>query len=276
MTDAVPTSLYIINKLGEEVQDWMVKVILYLPKILWGGAIMLITVVIANQISKTTEKLLKRTKLEKTFIQIIGLITRWIILVLGTLFALSALGLKGIVTSIVAGAGFTSVVIAFGTQDISKNLIAGLFIIMNRQFKVGDNIIVHGGHEGIVRKIALRAITLESTDGRVISVPNNTIFSNVVTNMTSRGKRRVYIELKLKQDIDFEKVTEEITQTLMQEPSVFKNPKPEILLESIELRSLKVKVSYWSDSSPMMQRKSRSEINKALVQLLHEKDWFAF
>ncbi len=275
MTQTVPTSLYIVNQLGQEVQDWMVKVILYLPKIFWGGAIMLITFVVANQIVKFAKKLLGKTKLEKTFIQIICLVIRWIVIITGSLFALNALGLNGIVASVIAGAGFTSVIIAFGTQDISKNLISGVFIIMGRQFKVGDNIIVFGGFEGIVRQISLRAITLESTDGRIISVPNSTIFTNVVTNMTSRGKRRIYIDLKLKNDIELEVIEETILQILMKQPSVFKKPTPEILVDKFDSKNLDIKVSYWSDSSPMMQRKSLSEVNYALVKLLREKSWLA-
>lgn len=274
MTQTVPTSLYVVNQLGKEMQDWLVRVVLYFPKILWGIAILLISFLVAKQVTRVVRKLLRKTKLEKTYIQIICLIIRWIIILIGSLFALNALGLNGIVASVIAGAGFTSVIIAFGTQDISKNLISGVFIIMGRQFKVGDNIIVFGGHEGIVREISLRAITLESTDGRVITVPNSTIFSNVVTNMTSRGKRRVYIELKLRNDLELEAIEDTILQVLMKQPTVFKNPTPEILIEKIDSKALDIKISYWSDSSPMMQRKSLSTVNYALVKMLREKDWF--
>lgn len=273
--ESVPTSLYVINKLGTEIQDWLVEVILYLPKILWGAAIFAITYFIAKYTTRFLKKLLEKTKLEKTIIHIITLVINWIIILIGSLMTLNALGLNGIVTSIIAGAGFTSVVIAFGTQDISKNLIAGAFILATRQFKIGDNIIVHGGHEGIVRRISVRSITLESTDGRLITVPSNTIFSNVVTNLTAMGRRKATLAFKLENGSDFTSLSEDINELILKQPTVFKKPKPEILITEVTGKSYTITVSYWTDSSPMMQRKSVSEVNEKLLKFFVEKKLLA-
>lgn len=274
MTGNTPTSVYVIDKLGAEAQDWIVRVILYLPKILWGGLILLITLVLANYSAKSVRKFLNKTKIEKTIIQVIGLITYWLIFLTGLVMALNALGLNGIVASLVAGAGFTSIVLAFGTQDISKNVIAGFFIIASRQFRVGDNIIVFGGHEGIVRSITLRAIVLETSDGRVITVPSNVIFSNVVTNLTARGRRKVTIDFQINAGIDFPKISEELTEILLNEQTAFKRPKPEILLNQVTGKYYQISISYWTDSSPMMQRRSISEVNLSLSKYFEKKNLY--
>ena len=274
MTETAPASLYIFSKLGIEVQDWIVQAVLYLPRILVGILIFVLTTVVAKYVTKTVENLLNRTRLEKTVTNVISLVVRWLTLLIGIMLTLNALGLNGLVASLLAGAGFTSVVIAFGTQDISKNLLAGAFIILNKQFKIGDNIIVHGGHEGIVRKISIRAVVLESSDGRQITVPNNVIFSNVVTNLTAMGRRKVMIELNVKPEKDFRDFAEDITELLLKQQTVFKKPKPEILLTQITGEYNTVSITYWADSSPMMQRRSFSETNEVLTDYLQTNDLF--
>lgn len=274
MTETVPASLYIFNKLGKETQDWVVNSVLYLPRILIGLLIFALTTVIAKYIQKLVEALLYRTKVEKTVSQIILLVVRGLIMLIGIMLTLNALGLNGLVASLLAGAGFTSVVIAFGTQDISKNLLAGAFIILNKQFRIGDNIIVHGGHEGIVRKISLRAVVLESTDGRQVTVPNNVIFSNVVTNLTAMGRRKVILELNVNAEKDFQELSSDIIELLLKQPTVFKKPKPVIFLTQITGKYNTISISYWADSSPMMQQRSISKINEALITYLQTNELF--
>lgn len=274
MTETVPTSLYIFNKLGEETQEWVVSAILYLPRILIAALIFTLTTVIAKYTQKLVANILEKAKVEGTITQVILLTVRYLILLVGILFTLSALGLDGVVASLLAGAGFTSVVVAFGTQDISKNILAGAFIILNKQFRIGDNIIVHGGHEGIVRKISLRAVVLESSDGRQITVPNNVIFSNVVTNLTAMGRRKVMLELNVNSEKSFEELEKDLTGILLKQPSIFKKPKPEILLTQITGKYNTVSITYWADSSPMMQRKSISEVYDKLIEYLQDNDLF--
>lgn len=275
MTQSIPTSLYIINNLGQDVQNFLLSAIRYLPKILWAAILIIITLAIANYVSRFVKKLFGKANLDKTAVQVIGLVAYWIVVLIGLLMALSVLGLNGLVASIVAGAGFTSVIIAFGTQDISKNVIAGAMIIASRQFKVGDNIIVTGGHEGVVRKITLRAVVLEATDGRLISVPSNVIFSNVVTNLTSMGRRKVIFDLNVKTGMKYEKISKEIIELLVKQTTVFKKPSPEVLLSSLSGKYYTLTVSYWTDSSPMMQRRSISEINNVLAEYLEKNKLLA-
>ena len=274
MTGSAPSSLYIFDKLGQETQDWVVSAVLYLPKILVGLLIFALTTVIAKYTQKAVDALLRRAKVDKTVAHIILLVVRWLIMLIGIMMTMSALGLNGMVASLLAGAGFTSVVIAFGTQDISKNLLAGGFIILGKQFRIGDNIIVQGGHEGIVRRIDLRAVTLESTDGRQITVPNNVIFSNVVTNLTARGRRKVMLELNVNAEKSFEELREDLTELLLKQQTIFKKPKPEILLTQITGKYNTISITYWSDSSPMMQRRSISEINEELITYLQTNELF--
>jgi len=274
MTPTIPTSLYLINNLGQDLQDFLLNAIRYLPKLLWAGLIMIVTTVTAKYISNTVKRILSKMGLEKTVVQVIGMIVHWLVMIIGILITLNILGLNGVVASIVAGAGFTSVVIAFGTQDISKNVIAGALILATRQFKVGDNIIVQGGHEGIVRKMTIRSIVLEATDGRLISVPSNVIFSNVVTNLTSMGRRKVIMDLTVDSGIDFDKLQADLEHLLLKQDSVFKNPRPEILLTQVTGKYYTLSMSYWTDSSPMMQRRSQSEVNKALAGFLEKNELF--
>ena len=92
------------------------------------------------------------------------------------------------ITSIIALGGAVSVAVGLGAQDIVKDMMAGLFIITENQFGVGD-IVELNGFSGTVEAIGIRTTRIRNADGNVHIVPNGQI--SVVTNM-SKGFNRAY------------------------------------------------------------------------------------
>ena len=108
--------------------------------------------------------------------------TGWVIAIWGTL---SFLGLNMQNLAIVFGA--LSVGIGFGLQTIINNFVSGLLILFERPISVGDWIKV-GGQEGIVKNIRIRATELEDFDKASVLIPNSTILSGDLVNLTRRHK----------------------------------------------------------------------------------------
>ncbi len=98
------------------------------------------------------------------------------ILIMGLLTALGTLGVD--VTALVAGLGLTSLALGLALKDIVSNVVSGVLILMYRPFHIGDTINVSGG-EGVVINIDLRYTVLQG-QGRLILIPNQNVFSNVV------------------------------------------------------------------------------------------------
>ena len=93
---------------------------------------------------------------------------------------------------ILAGFGLIGVAVALGAQDLFKNLIAGLLILAERRFNIGDWILVDGIAEGTVESIGFRSTLVRRFDKAPVFVPNATLSDNAVTNFTAMTHRRIY------------------------------------------------------------------------------------
>lgn len=106
------------------------------------------------------------------------------------------------ITSILALSGAVSVAIGLGAQDIVKDMMAGLFIIMENQFGVGD-IVELNGFSGTVESIGIRTTGIRNVDGNVHIVPNGQI--SIVTNM-SKGFNRAVVDVSVAYGEDIDRV----------------------------------------------------------------------
>jgi small-conductance mechanosensitive channel len=104
-------------------------------------------------------------------------LTRSVILVMGLITALGTIGID--VSALVAGLGLTSFALGFALQDIIKNVLAGILILMYRPFRRGNYIQI-SGREGVVTDIDLRYTTLQ-VDTHKILIPNANMFTETIT-----------------------------------------------------------------------------------------------
>lgn len=112
------------------------------------------------------------------------------VIFLGTATILEIWGIA--VGPILAGLGLFGVAVALGAQDLFKNLIAGLFIIIERRFQPGQWILVEGVVEGTIESIDFRTTRIRRFDQAPVFVPNSKLADNVVTNFSRMTYRRIY------------------------------------------------------------------------------------
>ena len=107
--------------------------------------------------------------------------------------AATILELWGIeVGPLLAGLGLFGVAVALGAQDLFKNLIAGVLILVEKRFKKGDWILVDGVVEGTVENISFRSTFVRRFDKAPVFVPNSQMSDNAVTNFSEMTHRRIY------------------------------------------------------------------------------------
>lgn len=95
------------------------------------------------------------------------------------------------VAPIIAGLGLFGVAVALGAQDLFKNLIGGVSILVERRFGMGDWILVDGVVEGTVEKIGFRSTLVRRFDKAPVYVPNQKLADNAVTNFSAMTYRRI-------------------------------------------------------------------------------------
>jgi MscS family membrane protein len=125
-----------------------------------------------------------------------------LIFILGLAAVLELWGIK--IGPIIAGLGLFGVAVALGAQDLFKNLISGILVLVEKRFKIGDWIFVDGVIEGTVEKIGFRSTSIRKFDKSLAIIPNFQFAENAVTNVseTSNWRIRWTITLQYNTTID--------------------------------------------------------------------------
>ena len=112
-----------------------------------------------------------------------------LILILGAAAVLELWGIK--IGPIIAGLGLFGVAVALGAQDLFKNLISGILVLVERRFQVGDWISVEGVIEGTVESIGFRSTVVRRFDKSQATIPNFQFAENAVINNSQTTNRRI-------------------------------------------------------------------------------------
>ena len=105
-----------------------------------------------------------------------------LIFILGLAAVLELWGIK--IGPIIAGLGLFGVAVALGAQDLFKNLISGILVLVEKRFKIGDWILVENIIEGIVEKIGFRSTVIRKFDKSIAIIPNFQFAENAVINIS--------------------------------------------------------------------------------------------
>ena len=114
---------------------------------------------------------------------------RYLIIFLGIVAVLEVWGIK--IGPVIAGLGLFGVAVALGAQDLFKNLISGVMILLEKRFHIGDIISVPGYTEGTVEHIGFRSTLIRKFDSTPITIPNYIFAETSVSNFTNRNYRRI-------------------------------------------------------------------------------------
>ncbi len=114
---------------------------------------------------------------------------KYLIIFLGIVAVLEVWGIK--IGPIIAGLGLFGVAVALGAQDLFKNLISGVMIILEKRFHIGDVISIPGHTEGTVEHIGFRSTLIRKFDTTPISMPNYLFAEVPILNFSNRTNRRI-------------------------------------------------------------------------------------
>ncbi|MDX8350238.1 mechanosensitive ion channel [Cognatiyoonia sp. IB215446] len=170
----------------------------------------------------------------------------WLVITLGLLFVLAALGVN--ITPLFAMIGGASFILAFAFQDTLGNLASGLMIMINRPFDEGDYVLV-GGVGGTVRSVSIVATTVTTGDNQVIVIPNKNVWGNVITNVTASDTRRVDLVFGISYDDSIEDAERVINDIVRAHPLVLKDPEPTIRVNELGASSVNFICRPWARTS---------------------------
>ena len=154
----------------------------------------LITILIfwlIHQIVEPLTYLIRRVEelLSKDLLNWVVKANKILIIFFGFAATLDIWGIK--IAPIIAGLGLFGVAVALGAQDLFKNLISGVLVLVEKRFKIGDWIYVEGIIEGIVERIGFRSTVIRKFDKSIATIPNASFAENAVVNISETTNWRI-------------------------------------------------------------------------------------
>ena len=215
----------------------------YAVRTVWALLVVLAAWLIARAVRRTTMRMLARSRAQANVTILLGNLAQVLVIVLGML-AVVAIYTRDAFGWILTSFSVIGLVVGLSLQDILKNFFAGIWVLVERPFRIGDTIDV-GGNSGVVEEIAFRTTMLKTADGREVIVPNGVFMTSAVTNLTRFPTRRASAWLIL-DDSEKPVSADEIRESLAKVPGLAGDPRPSVELRSVEAGRAHYMVAFWA------------------------------
>ena len=189
------------------------------------------------------------TKVDDIIFDLLNRFSGAILYVTAVILALDVIGIN--VMPFIAGAGVAGIAIGFAAKDTLSNLIAGILLIIDRPFEIGDRIEVWSAPRGSaswgdVVDIGLRATRIKTTDNIVIIIPNNEIMKRDIVNYTSiTAKIRVRVNIGVAYEADIRKAKDIIIEVARQMKWAADIPAPKVVVRNFGESSVDLQLRIW-------------------------------
>ncbi|MBT4096740.1 MAG: mechanosensitive ion channel [Gemmatimonadetes bacterium] len=205
--------------------------------------ILLIGSVVIRTICKVTRRILVSADrvseiLENFTVDVLNK-TLWIFLLM---VALSQMGID--VMPMIAGLGVAGFIIGFAFQESLGNLAAGLMVLLNQPFKIGD-FVEAGGVSGTVRELNLMATTLTTPDNKLVICPNQSIWGASITNYSALETRRVDMVVGISYGADISVAKSLIVGVIEADEQILSDPEPVVEVVEMADSSINLVVRPW-------------------------------
>ncbi|RYY71005.1 MAG: mechanosensitive ion channel family protein [Chitinophagaceae bacterium] len=256
-----------VNKLTDKLYIWIIE---KGPAFLFGIFVLIAGLWLIKVLSRWLTSRMQHKEIDpslKPFLLSLIIIVLRIVLVLGVM---QIIGIE--MTIFAALIGATGVALGLALSGTLQNFASGIIILFLKPFSVGDNIIA-SGIEGTVSSIQIFYTVVTTFDNRTVIYPNSKLSNEVIVNISRSGSRRLDIEFKLPNAVDFEAVKQTINAAIDDSKEMLKKPERRIGISSLEPDGYKVSVSVWvkahgfTDKKFAFQEKLIGDLKKAGLKL---------
>lgn len=210
-------------------------------------------------VSNVSNRTVKNQSLRSLMVQL-SYVGAWVVgILIASVVAFPDLRLGDIIGLL----GLGSVAIGFAFQDIFKNFLAGILLLLQEPFRIGDQIVVEG-YEGTVEEIAIRSTQIRTYQGELVVVPNAIVFTNPVQVLTAKPYRRTDLEIGLDYNTPLQEAVDTLFTAVSRVEGVVNEPPPEIDIVAFGDSSIDFVVRYWTLPQKLHVRHVRTQVIIAL------------
>lgn len=237
------------------------------PSFLLGMAILAAGLWLIKILSRWMSAHMHRKEIDPSLTPFLLSLTITVLRVLLIIAAMQIIGIQMTVFAALIGA--IGVAAGLALSGTLQNFASGVLILLLKPFRVGDNILAQG-QEGTVKAIKIFYTVVKTFDNRTVVIPNSKLSNEVIINISTSGKRRLDIELKFGNSIDFSAVKNLINKVLDGSQNILATPERRIGISSIESDSYKVMLNVWINAHGFIDTKMA--IQEKLLEDLKSSD----
>lgn len=219
--------------------------LVFLPKLITALVIFLVGLYLSGLAGRAVKRTLNARDSDPELTLLLQRVAKWTIIILVTITALQRVDFN--LTGFVAGLGIIGFTIGFALQDVSKNFVAGILLLLQQPFDIGDAIEV-AGYSGTVKNVDIRATEIRTFDGLQVLIPNGDVYVNAIKNFSKAKRRRLQLNIGVAYDSDLDIVTDTVSTALSSISGVITDdPAPVVAFKEFGDSSINLTAYFWID-----------------------------
>ncbi len=258
----------IIETIIKSLNDLIGEVVKTVPNFLTAMMVLFLTKYVVQAALKLAAEAGKRTIKSPSLQMLLHKTTQVGVWTIGILLA-CVLAFPGFdLGDIIATLGISSVAVGFAFQDIFKNFLAGIILLLEEPFRIGDEVKI-GDYQGTVKNISIRTTQIRTYNGEKVLLPNSTVFTDAVKVVTAYSSRRTDLAVGVDYNTPLPKATQVLETAIAKVNGVLSEPMPEIDIVNFGDSSIDFIIRYWT--SPQQQQ-ARNVQTKAILAIKNALD----
>lgn len=215
----------------------------YLVRTLWALLAVIVAIALARAIRAASVRALSKRRAHPNVIVLLGNLSQLLVFVLGALVVL-AIYTQGAFGWILTSFSVLGLVVGLSLQDILKNFFAGIYILVERPFRIGDTVQIDA-HTGVVQEVSFRTTQLRTDDGREVVVPNAVFMTSAVVNLTRYPTRSARITVSVPAGEAGPDVARRLRDALAGSEAIAEEPEPAVVLRGISGAVAHYELTLW-------------------------------
>jgi small conductance mechanosensitive channel len=252
----------------QPLEELLARLLEFLPKLISGIVLFILVLYASAWIARAVERGLRKRSADPEAIILIKQLTRWGLLILGTIAAIEQV--DGNITSLLAGLGIAGFTIGFALQDIAKNFVSGLLLLLQQPLELGDAVEVCG-YSGTVVTISLRTTEIRTWDGRFVEIPNADVYINPIVNFSRGANRRIELTVGVGYSSDLDHVSHTALHAIRKIDNILLDPEPKAVFTTFGNSAIDLTLYYWTKTSVLDPLAAKDAGIKA-VKLAFERE----
>jgi small-conductance mechanosensitive channel len=226
----------------------------FMVKLISVILILFLSIAFGKVLTIYTQRSLK-DKMDKEHLNILNKTVYYGVIFLSTfIFIFPILNIEA--SSLLVAGGFAGIVIGFASQSIVGNFMSGVFLMIERPVKIGDQVNIDG-NLGYVEDIKLISTIIRTYEGLYMRVPNETVFTTNITNYVANLVRRFEYDVGIRYSDDADEAIKIIKDLINEQPFALKNPGPSVFVDKLGDNAVNIVVRIWAPSTEWYDLKTK-------------------